>query len=255
MEGLREAIAESYQSAAPPPDDDVENLRASYKINPRYMIENQGIRDTVAFLRHTKGKSVDDVHAYISKAAEGIDWRQILNAPAPTINITVIDGDNNTVTTNAPQTPAPATFQPIQDAPDAEDNDPHRFTSGDFIKIKVKLEAHPLWADLLQMENDDLQAKRRGPINNNLVAFVALLWRKNIKQNVTDLGAVPFDVAERFIKRNQKFVKRAPCNRQLAAALSVLESVGYIKQVRKADKAGGRCAAYRLLNEDHWAAE
>jgi hypothetical protein len=183
------------------------------------------------------------------------DHWPILEAGTPTINLITIEGDNNTLNVNTQPRPT-ADLADRAEPAEPSDNDPHRFTIGDYLTLKSKLAAHEHWATVLQMENDDLQAKRRGPIDGIHVAFVACLWRKNIKQNVTDPGAVPFDVVAAFVKHNQKFIKRVPCNRQVAAALSVLESVGFLKQVRRATQGSngrkGECAAYKLLNEDHW---
>lgn len=262
-ERMKQCISEVERSTAEY-QTPIDDLTTSYKINLTYMIESIGIPDTARFLIREKGKTIDEVTDLIEKALSRLAERAArLGQPAvdPQIYFSsiVIEGDHNTVTINE------AVPKPHQAPPEAIrdiiDEDPHRFSAGDFLRLIIKLEAHELWVDLLAMEDDWLKEKQQGPIDSKVVAFVGCLWRKNIRQPKLEPGAVPFDAATNFFKHgNNTMLKKCPSNRHISSAIRILCDLGFMKVCRagvsrvKASEQGikASCATYKLLNEKHW---
>lgn len=243
---IKRLIAEVEREKATPqlPMDD---LLTAYKINSRSMVKSSGIMETIKYLQH-RNRSANYILDYVIRGLNGRDIDSLMHPhqEPPSINI---EGDNNTLTINIiPSAPQPIT-PPV-------DEDPHRFTTGDFVKLISKLEKHELWAALTELENDYLKQKSKGPINAKLVALIGLLWRKNIRQNTFDPGAVPYDAAASFCNRDSSFIQRSPSDLQIGAALHILEGVGFLKLFRRAVRGSngnkGTCAAYQLVNECHW---
>jgi len=137
-------------------------------------------------------------------------------------------------------------------APD--DDDPHRFNLGDVLRLRDKLQAQSQFAELLDEQNRRLKQSKKGLLTPQGIAFIACLWRKNVRTNRQDPGAVPFDAVTKFCERENGIVEKgkAPSDLQISAALRVLEGVQFMKQVRRADRALGKCAAYALMNEAVW---
>jgi hypothetical protein len=228
----------------------IDGLLTAYRINSNYMVTQYGIPDTARFLLKEKGKSLDEVVAYIIRGLKGADFSQHLSAPKLDVNIVHVEGDNNTVYAPSPQ-------KPQQSAPEANrdvlDEDPHRFTLGDVLDLQGKLEAHKHFAELLAIQNDRMTANKVAKLTGRGVAIVGCIMRKNIRQNVKDPGAVPFDAITLFCKRNKDITaNKAPADLAIGGAISILESVRFIKLVRKADRKMHQSAAYTLLDESSW---
>jgi hypothetical protein len=129
--------------------------------------------------------------------------------------------------------------------------DPHRFVKVDVWLLEEQLKAQPLFFRLLKDRNEWLASKKAAQLIPFGVALIGCIVRKNIRQNTSDPGAVPFDAIAEFCRRSD-MAKKAPSNLYIRAALFVLENVGFIRQTRSASKANGQCAAYRLVNEADW---
>jgi hypothetical protein len=167
------------------------------------------------------------------------------------ITITNVTTNNYNTPQNAPgftQTHFPTPSLP-------NDIDPHRFDLGDVLDLRDKLEDHRRFAEVMQIQNSMVAKHKVGKLTARGVAVIGCIMRKNIRQNVTDPGAVPYDAITNFFRRNATLTesKKAPADLQIKGAIAVLEAVKFIKQVRPASKADGLCAAYALLNESEWS--
>jgi hypothetical protein len=169
-----------------------------------------------------------------------------LNRPQIVLNITNTNCNNTTTTT-------------IINGP-AVDEDPHRFSLGDYMDLRDKLEAHPRFAECMAIEGAYLKRNRKSAATASDVALVGCLWRRNIKapKRTDDPGAVPFDAMTNFIKKDTSFRDTPMSELLIGSCLRILEGVGFLRQTRKVvkDQYGypvrGKCAAYTLLNEDKW---
>lgn len=250
-ERLRRIIADVERTPADY-DSTVEDMTTAYRINSKYMVENHGIKNTARFLLEEKQKGLDEVVEYVEKALGKLNATADIGRylSPPKIEISITDSFNTTVV------PTAEPPQPVATVPPIADQDPHRFNKDEVYQLMDKLVAHERWAMFLDDANYDLKEKERGPIDAKFVAFVGSLWRKNIRQNTHDPGAVPVKAVAAFCKRDKTFYRAVPDTRQTMAACCLLEDVGFMKKVRCAafgrNGNKGQCAAYQLLNEEHW---
>lgn len=253
-ERLRKII-EEVEREKPPLRASIDDIRASMGINPKYAIEVHGVRDMVRFLQEHKKDQAGNAlteEAILQYIEHGLKARPLEQFLEP--RITTVEFNDCTFNVNA----APAEPTPAPEPEQADDNDPHRFNKADVYDLMEMLTAAPRWELYLADANYDLKEKKRGGVDAKFVALIGVLWRKNIRQNLHDAGAVPVKAAYVFCKRDKTFWQSESevDSRQTMAAVRLLEDVGFLKKVRKASYGSngnrGTCAAYQLLNEEKW---
>jgi hypothetical protein len=123
-------------------------------------------------------------------------------------------------------------------------------TLADVMKLQVQLEAHATAMAMLVRLNTQLKARKVGVLTTEGVAAIGCVFRKNI---VKQHGEVPVAALEQFFARSNTLGKpRRLHHLQIGAARDILIGCGFMAMVRAANKSEGRCAVYKLLDEERW---